>query len=111
MTPEDQQKQLDKLLRGSLLPFARKAFHEVNPHEQFFDSWYLDAMFSLEQCRNRACKRLIITLPPRSLKSIMTSVAYPAFLLGRNPAERILCISYSNELALKHARDFRSVVE
>jgi hypothetical protein len=44
------------------------------------------------------------------LKSIVTSVAYPAFLLGHNPTERILCISYANELALSHARDFRSVV-
>jgi len=112
MTPEDQQKELYNLLRSSLSPFAQKVFHEINPGEQFIDSWYLDAIaYKLDQCRTRSCTRLIITLPPRSLKSIMTSVAFPAYLLGRNPAERILCISYSNDLALKHARDFRSVVE
>src|SRR6266566_1978277 len=104
MTPEDQQKQLHNLLRGSLSPFIRKVFHEVNPGKRFFDSWYLDAMtHRLERCRTGPCKRLIITAPPRSLKSIVTSVAYPAFLLGRNPTERILCISYGNELALSHA--------
>jgi len=36
----------------------------------------------------------------------MVSVAFPAFLLGRDPKERVLCVSYANELALKHARDF-----
>src|SRR5437899_18106 len=112
MTPEDRQRKLFNLLRGSLLPIARKAFHEVNPGRPFFDAWHLDAMaHRLELCRTRCCKRLIITLPPRHLKSIVTSVAFPAYLLGRNPAERILCISYANDLAQKHARDFRSVVE
>jgi len=112
MMPEDKQKQLHNLLRGSLSPFIQKAFHEVNPGQPFFDSWYLDAMaHKLEQCRVRDCKRLIITLPPRMLKSIVASVAYPAFLLGRNPTERILCISYSHEVTQKHARDFRRVVD
>jgi predicted phage terminase large subunit-like protein len=110
MTPEDQQKELHNLLRGSLSPFVQKVFYELNPGDRFFDSWYLDAItHRLERCRTGSCKRLIITAPPRSLKSIVTSVAYPAFLLGRNPSERILCISYGNELALSHARDFRSV--
>jgi predicted phage terminase large subunit-like protein len=112
MTPEDKQKQLHNLLRSSLSPFIQKVFHEVNPGQPFFDSWYLDAMaHKLEQCRVRHRKRLIFTLPPRMLKSIVTSVAFPAFLLGRNPTERILCISYGHELTQKHARDFRRVVE
>jgi hypothetical protein len=112
MTPEEQQKQLHSLLRESLSPFIRKVFHEINPGKPFVDSWYLDAIaHRLERCRIGLCKRLIITAPPRSLKSLLTSVAYPAFLLDRNPAQRILGISYANELALKHARDFRYVVD
>jgi hypothetical protein len=55
-------------------------------------------------------KRLIVTVPPRHLKSIVFSVALPAFFLGRDPTKRIICVSYSNELAIKHAIDFRAVV-
>jgi len=55
-------------------------------------------------------KRLIITIPPRHLKSICTSVALPAFVLGHNPTRRIICVSYSQELAVKHANDCRSVM-
>jgi predicted phage terminase large subunit-like protein len=55
--------------------------------------------------------RLIITLPPRSLKSICASVAFPAWALGHDPALRVICASYASELAAKHARDCRAVME
>ena len=55
-------------------------------------------------------KRLIITVPPRSLKSICASVAFPAFVLGHDPTRRIIGVSYSEGLARKHANDFRAVM-
>ena len=55
-------------------------------------------------------KRLIILVPPRSLKSICASVALPAWLLGSDPTRRIICVSYSADLAAKHARDCRAVM-
>lgn len=54
--------------------------------------------------------RLIITLPPRHLKSISASVALPAWIMGRDPTERVTCVSYSDELAGKHARDCQKVM-
>ena len=55
----------------------------------------------------RQLRRLIITLPPRNLKSICASVAFPAFALGHDPTLRIVCASYAQDLAAKHARDCR----
>ena len=55
-------------------------------------------------------KRLIITVPPRSLKSMMCSVAFPAFVLGHDPTKRLIVVSYGADLAIKHANDFRTVV-
>ncbi len=55
-------------------------------------------------------KRLIITLPPRNLKSICASVALPAWFLGHHPSERVVAVSYSDALARTHANDFRRVV-
>jgi predicted phage terminase large subunit-like protein len=46
-----------------------------------------------------------------NLKSITASVAYPAFLLGQDPTKKIICVSYSGDLAAKHAADFRTVME
>ena len=56
-------------------------------------------------------KRLLITLPPRSLKSICVSVAFTAWLLGKDPTKRIITVSYGNELSAKLARDTRAVME
>ena len=55
-------------------------------------------------------RRLIITQPPRSLKSICASVAFVAWALGRNPKLRFICVSYSDALAAALARQFRQVV-
>jgi hypothetical protein len=112
MSLQNSQRQLHNLLRGGLLPFLTKVFHTLNPGKRFFDSWHLDAIsYRLEQCQTGRYKRLIITLPPRTLKSISASIAFPAYLLGHDPSKRILCISYSINLELDFARDFRTVVE
>ena len=55
-------------------------------------------------------RRLIINLPPRHLKSLMASIAFPAWCLGHNPSAQILCVSYAQDLADKLARDCRGVM-
>lgn len=56
-------------------------------------------------------QKLIINLPPRYLKSVICSIALPAFILGHNPSAKIMCISYGEELASKLAADCKSVME
>jgi predicted phage terminase large subunit-like protein len=55
-------------------------------------------------------QRLIINLPPRHLKSILASVAFPAWCLGHDPSAQILCVSYAEALSNKLARDCRSIM-
>jgi predicted phage terminase large subunit-like protein len=66
---------------------------------------------TLDRVRRGETRRLIMTLPPRHLKSIVTSVAWPAYLLGQDPSRKFICASYSMDLAIKHANDFRAVME
>jgi predicted phage terminase large subunit-like protein len=91
--------------------FVRKVFETVSPGDAFLQSWHLDAMtFAAKGVVEGKVKRLIATVPPRHLKSIIFSVALPAYLLGKDPTKRVICVSYSNELAVKHAIDFRAVI-
>jgi hypothetical protein len=86
-------------------------FHVLNPSAIFQMNWHIRAIaYVLEQVRLGEIKRLIITVPPRSLKSIMCSVAVPAFVLGHDPTKRLIVASYSADLAIKHGNDFRTVV-
>ncbi|MBA3668644.1 MAG: phage terminase large subunit [Sphingomonas sp.] len=102
---------LDAALRSHLPSFTRKVFRELSPGTQFDDNWHIDALLhQLELTRTGDTRRLIINVPPRSLKSICASVALPAFILGHNPAARIICVSYAQPLAAKLSRDFRKVL-
>lgn len=103
---------VDTLLRSDFLSFVRRCFQTLNPGASFLDSWHLAAIgYQLDRVRRGEINRLIINLPPRYLKSLMVSVALPAFLLGHEPWRRIFAISYGGELSDKHAGDFRSIVE
>ena len=75
-------------------------------------NWHITAIaYQLERIRRGEITRLIINMPPRHLKSLTVSVAFPAYLLGLEPWHRIFAISYGIELSSKHASDFRSIVE
>jgi len=103
---------LQALLRNDFRAFVEKVFMTLTPGQTFIRSWHIEAIaHQLERVRRGEIKRLIINMPPRSLKSIMASVAFPAFILGLDPSRRIICASYSGELAKKHSNDFRAVLE
>jgi predicted phage terminase large subunit-like protein len=101
----------DFILRRDLMSFVERSFYELNPQINFSKSPHIEVMASrLEACRRGDIKRLIVNQPPRSLKSHAVSVAFPAWLLGHNPTMQIICASYGQELADKHARDCRTLM-
>jgi predicted phage terminase large subunit-like protein len=103
---------LRALLRRDFPAFVRKVFATLESGQAFVPNWHLDAIaYQLERVRRGEIRRLIINMPPRSLKSVTASVAFPAFVLGHDPTRRIICVSYSGDLAKKHANDFRATVE
>ena len=111
LSPAARCKFLDLLLVQDFPAFVMKVFETVSPGDVFRPNWHIDAMtYAAELVINGKNKRLITTVPPRHLKSIIFSVALPAFLLGLDPTRRIICVSYSNDLAVKHANDFRAVM-
>ena len=92
----------DALLRTRLAAFTRKAFGTVDPGAEYRHNWHIDLIAEyLEACERREIRRLIVNIPPRYMKSIAVSVAWPAWLIGRNPSERVVAASYSDRLSLK----------
>ncbi len=107
----NQSRELEAALREDFCAFIPMAFQIVNPGTAFDDNWHIEAIaWHLQQCAEGNIKRLSITLPPRHLKSIIGSVAFPAWLLGHDPTRQIICVSHSIDLAIKHARDCRAVM-
>jgi hypothetical protein len=88
-----------KLLRHDLTSFTRFAFDILQPHAEYHHSWHIDAItWALTQVSDGKIKRLIINMPPRTLKSHCASIAFPAWLLGRDPRQKILYLHASNAL-------------
>jgi predicted phage terminase large subunit-like protein len=102
---------LQALLAENLTSFTEFAFGIVRPGIRFKPSWHFEAVtHMLSRVAAGEVRRLIVTLPPRNLKSLCASVALPAWFLGRNPSERVVVVSYSEFLARSHANDFRLLV-
>ncbi|MHA6732454.1 terminase large subunit domain-containing protein, partial [Devosia sp. A369] len=87
--------------------FAGLAFEVLHPGEQLLENWHIGVIaHQITQFIAGTPNRLIINLPPRSLKSFMTSIAMPAFLLGKDPRLKILILAGTSDLA----NDFRQKV-
>jgi predicted phage terminase large subunit-like protein len=99
------------LLRRDFASFAQRCFHELNPLTAFAMNWHIEVIAArLAALRARKIRRLIINLPPRYLKSILASIAFPAWCLGHEPGARIVCASYAQDLADKLSRDCRRII-
>lgn len=110
--PASDSRLLAAVLRGDLSSFIARAFRELVPGDKYLAAWHIDAIaYQLtEVMAGRVC-RLAITLPPRYLKSHSVTIAFVAWLLGHDPTRRIIVVSYSDDLAAKHARDCRTLME
>src|SRR5262249_8166140 len=101
----------DEACRQDFVSFIRMSFDLLAHGEPLLMNYHIEAMaYHLEQVRLGRIKRLIINLPPRYLKSHVTSMAFPAFVLRRDPPKRLIVASYGSDLAVKLANDCRTVM-
>ena len=93
---------INSLIRTDFYAYIQKVFYEATGGETFIPNWHLELICdTLEKCRRKEIKRLIINVPPRSLKSIIVNIGFSSWLLGHNPTEKIVSVSYSQELSEK----------
>lgn len=103
---------LQAILRQDLGAFTVRCFSEIEGSKPYHHNWHLDALaYHLGLVADGSCKRLIITLPPRSLKSLAASIAFPAWLIGHQPDRRIICASYGRSLTTPNANSFRRIIK
>ena len=101
----------DEACRQDFVSFIRMAYDLLPHSEPLSMNWHVEAMaYHLEQVRLGRIKRLQINFPPRHLKSLVTSVAFPAFVLGHDPTKRLIVTSYGSDLAVKFANDCRTII-
>ena len=95
--------EMTKPQRESLYEFL-KYYWEKEKKSPLDESWHIKLICEkLEKVYTGEIKRLIINVPPRSLKTETVSIAFPAWCLGQDPWIKFMEISYSAQLAEKNS--------
>ena len=72
---------LNAILKKDFHSYMKKVFYEVSGENKFLDNWHIKLLCEeLEKVRLGETKRLIINIPPRSLKSIIVNVAFTTWI-------------------------------
>lgn len=97
----------------TLSGFIREAWHVVEPSITYVHGWHIDAICDhLEAVTNGEIIRLLINVPPGTMKSLITGVFWPAWEWGPvgRPELRYLGSSYSEDYAKRDNRRMRDLV-
>lgn len=104
-------KVIKSILRKDFKSFVIKCFNECSGMNEYNDNWHISVICNeINDMIDGKNRNLILNVPPRHMKSIICSVALPAFILGHNPKANVMCVSYSDELASKLANDCRNIM-
>jgi predicted phage terminase large subunit-like protein len=100
--------------RTSLAEFVKRAWHIIEPSTKLVWGHVLDVMcHELEQMYfNPGFQpRLLMNVPPGTMKSILTSVMFPAWVWTLNPSKSFTGAAHEQGLAIRDARKMRIIVE
>lgn len=99
-------------LKLSLRAYVRAAWPAVEPATPLVSNWHIDAICdALEACYRRDIRRLIVNVPPRTMKSSLVSVLAPTWRWTTAPHERFLTASYGQSLATRDALKSRRLIQ
>lgn len=113
MSPSAKDPEIAKLAMTDLFHIARidfgvffvLMFPELHDRRHLIPAPYMNQMAEALMGVNRGeIERLIFNLPPGYMKSLIVSVMFTAWVLGVDPAKRILSISYGDELTRQLSR-------
>jgi predicted phage terminase large subunit-like protein len=95
----------------SLFEFVLSAWRVVEPGTRFVNTWHIRAICEhLEACTQGRIRRLVINMPPRSMKSLLVSVFWPAWSWIKKPHSRWLYCSYAHHLSIRDSLHCRDVI-
>ncbi len=95
----------------SLSSFIKQAWPVMDPSE-YAHGWHIDAICEhLEAVLQAEIPNLLITMPPRHMKSLSVSVGFPAYAWVRYPWLRFFHASYAERLSIKDSLTTRRLIQ
>lgn len=103
-----------RLAEASLSEFAKQAWHVLEPVSELKWGWALDAIcLHLQAVSDGDIKRLLMNVPPGSMKSLLTNVLWPAWEWGPlgMPSMRFLSTAHKQDLAIRDNLKCRRLIQ
>ena len=99
-------------LQADLAEFCRASWPTLEPGVDMDWSWHYDLICEyLTMVYERKIRRLIINISPRTAKSLIVSVIFPAWVWAKQNTHSFACASYSAPLSTEHSVKRRSLIE
>lgn len=100
-----------RLARQSLRAFVEWAWPILEPKTQFLPNWHIDLLCEyLEAVTAGEILRLVINVPPRSMKSLLVTVMWPCWEWFQRPSARYVFSSFAESLARHHSQARRRLI-
>ena len=110
--PEALQKIRAELAKRSLLEFTRQAWPILEPARPLVEGWPIQAMCEhLEAVDRGEITKLLITIPPGSMKSRLVRVMFPLWIWTRKPHMSFIGASYALRLSIRDNFYTRTVLQ
>lgn len=103
-----------ELCSRSLAAFAKRAWRVLEPAAELKWGWPLDSICAhLEAVTSGDITRLLMNVPPGSMKSLLAGVIWPAWEWGPKgmPSERFLSTAHKQELATRDSTKCRRLIQ
>jgi predicted phage terminase large subunit-like protein len=115
MTPSERARQIAlmaEVARRSLRAFIEQAWPYVEPTVPFCGNWHIDALCDvLEAVTRGEIKRVVVTVPPGTMKSLLVSVFWPAWMWASDAGSRVFTAAYSDHLTVRDNLRVRNLIE
>lgn len=100
-----------ELAKRGLINFVRMAWPYVEPAQPFISNWHIEAICEhLEAIHNGELRRLVINVPPGSMKSLSCCVFYPAWEWTQAPEKKLIFSSYSERISFRDSDRTKELV-
>jgi predicted phage terminase large subunit-like protein len=106
-----------EIYRKSLYEFYKVAFCQLHPGLDYDENWHAEYICDILQAeferilrKEKRDKDIIINVPFRSSKSVLTTIVFPVWCWTVDPSIKFITVSFSGTLSLEHARRSKDLI-
>ena len=92
--------------------FLRQAFKVVYPEQTYEHNWHVDVLCKhLEAVSRGEIRNLDINIAPRTIKSLLINIVFPAWVWTKDPSKKFITASYAASLSVGFNIRRRSLIK